>query len=590
MRRDLLAIAALAIGCGHAPRSSWVEEDLAPGRSHADGAAAGAGGAGQGSAHVRAPDKAAAEAALARAISAGAPRAIIIAAGDVTAHGGALGGNSDAVAAAIDRATAPELEAAWATLDPALAPAGATALRRALLAHHAGDDDAARAWLARARGAADLAGPLVAIADALGKSLGAPVDRATIAVLVPRTGRFAGLGKELEVAIRIAASGTGVKLVVLDTGGDEPGAVAAVDKAIAAGAVAILGPVGEREAQAAARRASAAGVPIALLAPGDGADPAAGVFRMTTSPADEAALAAGVAAAEGSPTVGIFAPRDDVGDAMAEAFAAAATARGLQVTADGRYDPTGSDLEPDVKQFLGLVPAQNPRLAAHLRRYGQRGWQSFVPDVPFAILYIPDRYDRAALVAAFLPYLGVEVRTTDVADVDALRRKYKGQIPQVVQLIGSSGWNHPALPIRGGAAVEGALIVDVFATSGGSEYVDEAGDGGAGGDATGDGDAALAVAPAGAADFTAAFHTATGRDPTSAAAQAFDATRLVLQARAQAATDTAHGPRAAFALALAHARLDDGACGPSAIGADGEIARRAVVLQVDRGELVPAPY
>ncbi len=578
-RSALVVVAALAIGCGHAPRPSWVEEDLAPGRSHVDGA--GPGGAVH--AHARPRDRAAAEAALVRAIAAGAPGPIVIAAGDVTAHGGALGAHAPAVAAAIDRATAAELEAAWATLDPARAPAGATALRRALLAHHAGDAAGASTWLARARGAADLAGPLVGSADALGRSLGAPVDRATIAVLVPRTGRFAGLGKELEVAIRLAASGTGVKLVVLDTGGDEAGAVAAVDHAIAAGAVAILGPVGEREAQAAARRAAAAGVPIAVLAPGDGADPAAGVFRLTTSPADEAVLAAGVAAAEGSPTVGIFAPRDDVGDAMAAAFAAAATARGLQVTAVGRYDPTGADLEPDVKQFLGLVPAQNPRLAAHLRRYGPRGWQSFVPDVPFAILYVPDRYDRAALVAAFLPYLGVEVRTTDVADLEALRRKYKGHIPQVVQLIGSSGWNHPALPIRGGAAVEGALIVDVFAIGGGSEYLDAVDDDGAG-------EAAGALAPASAADFTAAFHAATGRDPTSAAAQAYDATRLVLQARARAARDPGADPRAAFTRALARARLDDGACGPSAIGADGEIARGAVVLQVDRGELVPAPY
>lgn len=575
-RARLTAVVVAMIGCGHAPRGAWVEEDVAPGRSRAGPSEVAP------STRTRAPDLAAARAALARALAAGAPAPILIAAGDVVAHGGALDADAAAIAAAIDRARAAELELAWPTLDPDAPPAGAVALRRALLAHHGGDDAIAAIWLPRATG---LAPPLIALAAELGKALAAPIDRGTIAVLLPRTGRFAGLGGELEAAIRLAARGATAKFVYLDTGGDEPGATAAVDQAIAAGAVAILGPVGEREAAAAARRAAAAGIPIALLAPADGADPEAGVFRLTSSPADEAALAAGVAAAEGAPTVGIFAPRDDVGDAMAAAFAAAATARGLTVTADGRYDPTAADLEPDVKQFLGLVPAQNPRLAAHLRRYGQKGWQTFVPDVPFATLYIPDRYDRAALVAAFLPYLGVEVRTTDVADVDALRRKYHGQIPQVVQLIGSSGWNHPALAIRGGDAVEGALIVDVFAPAGGAVAAGDDGDTTIPDDGTIDGPADAAAS---ATDFTAAFHAATGRDPTSAAAQVYDATRLVLQARA--AADPTGAPRAAFAQALAHGRLTDGACGPAAIGADGEITRAAVVLQVDRGELVAAPY
>ena len=36
-------------------------------------------------------------------------------------------------------------------------------------------------------------------------------------------------------------------------------------------------------------------------------------------------------------------------------------------------------------------------------------------------------------------------------------------MPQVVQLVGGAGWHHPTLPMRGGDAVQGALIVDVFA-------------------------------------------------------------------------------------------------------------------------------
>src|SRR5439155_4453981 len=135
---------------------------------------------------------------------------------------------------------------------------------------------------------------------------------------------------------------------------------------------------------------------------------------------------------------------------------------GVQVTAQGTYDPTGGDLEPDVKQFLNLSPAANPRLAAHLaKRAGSKGLQSFSPDIPFSLLYIPDRYDRAAIVAAFLPYFNVELRTTEFPDQRKLERKHGGHLPQVVQLVGGGGWHHPSLPVRGGAAVQGALIVDV---------------------------------------------------------------------------------------------------------------------------------
>jgi ABC-type branched-subunit amino acid transport system substrate-binding protein len=512
-RRWSIAI-VVCTACGHAAANrSWREEDV-PGASTAGASAASA------------PCTCAGTCACTS--TADDPVVTAIAAGD---------------AGAIDRATAAQLEAAYARM-----PRADVALRRAMLAHHEGDDDTARAWLARAE-----QDPRAA---AVRGDLGAAVEPTRIAVLLPRSGRFAALGAELEAAIRLADP-QGATLVFLDTRGDEQGAADAVDRAAAEGAIAILGPVGERESQAAARRAAMRGVPIALLAPGDGADPESGVFRVVTSSADEARMAADVAAAEGFPTAGVLAPRDDVGDAMALAFEAEAKAKGVSVTADGRYDPSASDLEPDVKAFLGLDPATNQRLAAHLRKHGPRGWQTFVPDVPFSLVYIPDSYDRATIVAAFLPYLGVELRTSEIEDVDALRRKYGGRVPQIVQLMGSSGWNHPALAIRGGDTVQGAMIVDVFAGD-----RDEQG---------------------GGADFTTRFHDATGRDPTSAAAQAYDAARLVFAARSNAHT------RADLVAALGHAHLDDGACGTSAIDASGEVVRAPVVLQVDAGELQLLP-
>ncbi len=439
------------------------------------------------------------------------------------------------------------------------APAARLALRGARLAAHRGDEAEARALLARATSAADEAAVHAELAALVTMLAAPPVDPTLVAVLLPLTGRFASIGSELRVAIQLAPA-SGTKWLFLDTRGEPDGAVAAVEAAASKGAVGILGPVGHREAIVAARAAALHQLPIALLAPADGADPATGVFRLVSSPADEGREVARLAAAESFPTVGVFAPRDDVGQEAAEAFIAEATKLGLAVTGQGAYDPTSGDLEADLKRFLNLIPAQNPRLAAHLARNGKKGWITFSPEIPYSLLFLPDRYDRAAIVAAFLPYYGVELRTTEFPDPARLQRKHGGHLPQVVQLVGGSGWNHPSLPIRGGSAVQGAMIVDAF-------IGDQGGDTGA--------------------QFAGAFQQRTSRTPSSAAAQAHDAATLVGLARRE--IGAAKDPRAALRSAIARAKLDDGACGPAAMDSEGELAREPAVLEVQGDQLIVAP-
>jgi ABC-type branched-subunit amino acid transport system substrate-binding protein len=528
--RSLFVLCAfLPIGCGpKVPKGTWVErEEL--GRAHSGGGANGRAGS------------------------------------TTTGGAGTTTGKPVAVdLAKLDAATIDQLDLATcaAVIDQLgdRKPAARVALRAARLAHHQGDDAEARAFIMRATNAADESEVHAELSALAAETAETPVDRKVIAVLLPLSGRFAALGSELRVAIELAPP-EGVSWLFIDTKGEPDGAAAAVESAWKKGAVAILGPVGTREATAAARAASLHGMPIGLLAPADGADAASGVFRLVGSPADEGRAVARIAQGDSFQTVAVFAPRDDVGQETAEAFVAEAKKLGLSVTKQATYDPTDGNLEPDVKELLDMVPARNPRLKEHLAKNPKNGWKTFSPDVPFSLLYIPDRYDRAAIVAAFLPYFGVELRTQENMNSAQLQRKHGGHVPTVVQLIGGAGWHHPSLPVRGGEAVQGAFIVDAFAGADGGDV---------------------------AADFAAAFQQKTNRTPSAAAAEAFDAATLIAKARATLQTTTPD-PRGALRTAMARAKLDDGACGPASMDTDGELGRVPALLEVQADQIVLVP-
>ncbi len=468
-----------------------------------------------------------------------------------------------------------------------------TAYRRVATAVHVGDLAAARRALASLRAApgAGAGESLLARGEALVAALEArqAVAPNKVAVLLPLSGRFAPIGKELRIAIELAAAASpaagGVTLLWIDTAGEEARAAAAVDELAAKDHPAlILGPVGEREAAAAANRAAALGIPIALLSPAEGiADPGAGVVRLMSSAEGRARAAARAVLAKGFEAPAVLAPRDDVGRAEAAAFVDTLRAAGVEPAVTGEYDPTATDLEPDVKRFLGLDPATNDRLRRHLRKHPKDGWKTFSPDIAFDLLYIPASYDHAALIAAFLVYFNVELRTDDSIDSVSLRKKHGGRLPSLVQLLGSAGWHDPALLARGGRDIEGAYLID--------DFVAEAADD----------DATEEYTSAAALEFSTRWRARAGRAPTAVAAQTWDATLMALSARrigldaagataakADAAGHAADGPRirAAITSALAAATLDDGACGPAHVAPDGELARGAILLRVEGGAFI----
>lgn len=439
------------------------------------------------------------------------------------------------------------------------------ALRRALVAHHVGDHGAAQEHLQAASGQESLESRVQAVREHLQPETRADPER--VAVLLPMSGPHARTGEELWAALKLAHKDAGdapaSKLKLYDTKGTEPGARAAALAAVLDKSLVAIGPAGRLESRAAAEVAFAQRMPIALLAPeSEGSNAENGVFRMMVSPGFEAEQSALVAVELGYRLLAVMAPRDELGQEQANAFAKAARAAGAEVVKIGGYGPDAATLERDFRDFLNLHRLTNDRLRKHLRTYGAKSWKSFSPEVGFDLLYIPDGLERGALVASYLPYFNVELRDRDDMSTGRLHRKHGGVMPRVVQLMAPSAWNRPGLAARGGEAVEGALLLSTCP-------------GGIGTDLS-----ALGT------QFADAFQAANGRAPSGTAAAAYDAMTMVLRARKEALIRG--GQRRDLKRALRHVQLRDGLCGSLRMGPTGQVEGQIEVLRVESG--VPEIY
>ncbi len=431
-------------------------------------------------------------------------------------------------------------------------------LRLALVLHHQGDKRGVRRQLQRAKHSERLKIHVDALHARLDPS---PVDASKLAVLLPMSGKFAAIGEELWAGMSLALDpDSPAQVTVYDTKGTEEGAAIAVRQAARAGSLLAIGPAGRMESAAAARVAAVAELPIALLAPAtSGANAETGIFRLTLSPSFEAEQAAIVAVELGYRLLAVMTPRDALGREQTIAFVRMAHAAGAEVVSQGSYDPSGAKMEQDFKKFLEIEATVNKRYRRHLRTYGRKSWKSFTPILPFDFLYIPDTVERGTLAASYLPFFNVELRTHDDMSITRLRTKHRGLMPRVVQLMGGSSWLDPSLGIRGGAAVEGALVIGTCPGGHGMDL------------------------SARARSFADEFHRQQGRAPSLAALAANDAMNIVLQVRDWAAKHG--GKRADAARAMRNAQLRDGVCGTQTMHASGQIEGEIEVLRVEQGSL-----
>lgn len=415
--------------------------------------------------------------------------------------------------------------------------------------------------------------------------------RGTVGLVLPLSGRFADFGQQALRGALLAmdlfepeepeASGSGLaqedpgdvsradrgdrradgprrarkrmRVFVRDSGSDPGRAAAAVDELAAdPSVVAIVGPIFSEESLAAAAAAEAAGVPLVTLSHRE--EVAAGrsqVFRTRSTPADEVGVLVAHAVEElGARRFAVLYPDNPFGRGMRKVYWDAVTARGGKMVAVSSYDPASTDFSDPIRDMIGyrfltnlerkalaervrVVEAARrlePEQAGLLRKaaYSILGpeIQPLPPIVDFDVLFIPDVADTVALIAPGLAYHEVNGTT----------------------LLGTSEWLDPELLRISGRHVSGAVVSTSFYPRSRLPFVEA---------------------------FMEGYRKTFGREPESWAAQAFDATNLVLVQLASGRED-----RRALREGLLATRAYPGATGVLTMRADGNSRRRPFLLRV----------
>lgn len=459
---------------------------------------------------------------------------------------------ADALIDRVAEADAADLAARLPELPPTSAAAGWVALRLGRLAAHRRDF----------REAADLLSRATAAGGAPAKAARETLDRlearervvpGRIGVLLPLSGPYAPIGKAALTAARMAVDGlSGIELVVGDTAGDADRAPQVLeelvfDKRVAA----VLGPVGAIESHAAARAAERLEVPLmALSSRADLTRLGTFVFRhRLTRQAQARTIARHAVEVLGLKTFAILYPDTDYGREMMQGFWQTAVRLGGEIRGAQGYSVNVNDVNEPIKKLVGRHHLEARTADPHWQALNRKSKDRALhvpPVVDFEALFIPDGGQRVRLILPFLAYWDVEVKNDPQLSPLQFAAKYGGDTPQLVQILGASGFTDPRLIRNPPPQALNSVFVDAFWA---------------------ESDDARPLVDLWTGEF--------GRPPPALAAHAYDATRLLADAVAGRAD------RAAVRRALLQSRPRRGIFGQTRVAGDGEVEFDVRVLTLD---------
>lgn len=345
--------------------------------------------------------------------------------------------------------------------EPAPAESGGSLLERLDAAVAAGDRGRVERLAGDLAAAAEAESDDALIAAYAVKRLDMPLDSQRIAVLLPLSGKYKGVGAQIQKAVKMGfMDGGGTKrLVFIDTGEDATSAVAALERAVLQeGAVAVVGPLRSDVAAPVARAANALRVPlIGLHQDTTAADDRPWILDGLSTPEPQVErLVAYAMDTRGMDSFAIFAPDNPYGHAAADAFTAEVEGRGGAVTVREHYDPDATDLIPFAKK-LGRKDYEARRsefykVKQEIERQGGDPSKAVLPPIiDFDAIFLPDSRRRIPVAAAGLAY--------EEFPIGDFKIKRDGR---TIPLLGLSGWNHDELISTGGPYVRHSVFVDVW--------------------------------------------------------------------------------------------------------------------------------
>lgn len=175
-----------------------------------------------------------------------------------------------------------------------------------------------------------------------------------VALLLPLSGKGTeGMALALKQAAELAAADAGggsLTFLTEDTGGTAAGAKVAAEKAVAAGAELILGPLLSGEVQAVTPIAEKAGINvIAFSSVSTVAAP--GTYLMSFLPDQEISAVLRYATAQGYRNVAALYPKSQYGGIVSEAALTGAAAYGASISPAGRYAREAPQSSPDIARI-----------------------------------------------------------------------------------------------------------------------------------------------------------------------------------------------------------------------------------------------
>jgi branched-chain amino acid transport system substrate-binding protein len=297
----------------------------------------------------------------------------------------------------------------------------------------------------------------------------------TIGCLLPLSGPFAIYGQEALNGIQLGmglfgVSGNehGIELIIKDTKGNVDDAVAGVEElANEDHVMAIIGPLASKTAAAASKKAQELGVPIITLTQKDGiTNEGYMVFRNFLTPVKEINRLMDKAVNDMNlRRFAILYPDNPYGQYMMNLFWDKIEELQGSVTAVESYQPDQTDFADEIKKMVGLyyprpesvlemlkaLKALEPKEEISTDSDSEKEEQekkekeeeeklAEEPFIDFDAVFIPDNYQRVALIAPQFPFYGIF------------------NIP----FLGTSLWQSPELIDNAGDYVQGAIFPSGF--------------------------------------------------------------------------------------------------------------------------------